>query len=259
VYEAPKGRAAAAELVLAGGFPDAFERELRRRESYFESYVRTVVGRDMSDVGSVRIDSEKLGALLTLLAARTGGLVNYSALARDLALDDKTIKTHITLLTQLFLLYRLPPWSSNLGSRQVKTPKIFLCDSGLAAALIGADAERYSDPEQGLLAGMLFENFVLMELVKQATWSNARVSLYFYRDIQKREVDVLPETPAIEIKAGAGVGSVALRNLRFLRDRLGPRFKAGIVVYCGANTLPFGDRIWAVPVSGLWADDLSAL
>lgn len=258
VSGAPQGRHAAAERVVAGGFPDALDRTARQRLRYFRSYARTVLGRDLRDVGEVRIDSAKLERLLALLAARTGGLVNYAALGVELALDDKTIKAHVELLSQLFLLYKLRPWSTNLGSRQIKTPKLFLSDSGMAAALLGADETRYSAPDQGALAGMLFETFVLMELVKQATWSTTRVEPYFYRDTEKREVDLLVESPSgdvvgIEIKAGANVDASGLRGLRFLRDKLGTRFKAGVVVYCGEHTLPFGERIWAVPVSGLWS------
>jgi hypothetical protein len=260
VSGAPKGRGAVAGLVVSGGYPDALARTPRQRLRYFRSYVRTVLGRDLPDVGEVRIDSTKLERLLSLLAARTGGLVNYAALARELALDDKTVKAHIELLSQLFLLYRLPPWSTNLGARQIKTPKAFLSDSGLAAALVGADEARYSAPDQGVLAGMLFETFVLMEFVKQATWSTARVEPFFYRDAEQREVDLLLESPAgevvgIEVKAGMSVDTSALRGLRFLRDKLGARFKAGVVVYCGEHTLPFGERIWAVPVSGLWSGE----
>ena len=257
VSGAPKGRGAVANLVVAGGYPDALDRTPRQRLRYFRSYVRTVLGRDLPDVGEVRIDSAKLERLLRLLAARTGGLVNYAALGRELALDDKTIKAHVELLSQLFLLYELRPWSTNLGSRQIKTPKLFLSDSGMTAALLGADETRYSAPDQGALAGMLFETFVLMELVKQATWSTTRAELYFYRDAEKREVDLLLESPSgevvgIEVKAGTNVDASGLRGLRFLRDKLGARFKVGVVVYCGEHTLPFGEHIWAVPVSGLW-------
>jgi predicted AAA+ superfamily ATPase len=259
VSGAPKGRGAVAEPVVAGGYPDALARTQSQRLRYFRSYVRTVVGRDLPDVGEVRIDSVKLERLLGLLAARTGGLVNYAALGAELTLDDKTIKAHVELLSQLFLLYKLRPWSTNLSSRQIKTPKLFLCDSGMAAALLGADEARFCAPDQGALAGALFETFVLMELVKQATWSTARVEPFFYRDADKREVDLLIESPSgevvgIEVKAGMSIDASALRGLRFLRDKLGARFKAGVVVYCGEHTLPFGERIWAVPVSGLWSD-----
>lgn len=257
VAGAPKGRAASAELVVAGGFPGALSLTARQRARHFRSYVQTVLGRDLPEIGQIRVDRSKLERMLRLLAARTSGLVNYSALGRDLALDDKTVKAQIELLRQLFLLYRLAPWSANLGARQVKTPKLLLADSGMAAALVGADATRYAAPDQGALAGMLLETFVVMELVKQATWSATAVELYFYRDTDKREVDVVIESlsgdvAAVETKAAAGVTSSDIRGLELLRRKLGSRFKAGVVVYSGEHTLRMSDRIWAVPLSGLW-------
>ena len=254
---APKGRVASAELVLAGGFPDARTRTPRQRERYFRSYVQSILGRDLPEIGDVRVDSSKLEQLLRLLAARTGSMVNYAALGRELALDDKTIKAHVELLSQLFLLYRLRPFSTNLGSRQVKTSKLLLTDTGMAAALVGVDASRYSAPDQGAAAGMLFETFVLMEFVKQATWSAGSVELFFYRDTENREVDLVVESAAgdvvgIEVKLAASAVASDARGLRLLRDKLGARFKAGIVVYSGEHTLRLGEQIWAVPVSGLW-------
>jgi predicted AAA+ superfamily ATPase len=254
---APKGRAASAELVLAGGFPDARTRAPHQRARYFRSYVQTVLGRDLPEIGEVRIDASKLEQLLRLLAARTSGLVNHAALGRELALDDKTIKAHVELLRQLFLLYRLRPFSTNLGARQIKMPKLLLTDTGMAAVLVGVDASRYSAPDQGAIAGMLFETFVVMEFVKQATWSATPVELFFYRDTDKREVDLVIESASgdvvgIEIKSAASAGASDTRGLRLLRDKLGPRFKTGIVVHHGEHTLPIGERIWALPLSGLW-------
>jgi hypothetical protein len=257
INSAPKGRAASAEVILAGGYPDARTRDQRQRTRYFRSYVQSILGRDLPEIGEVRSDPSKLEQLLRLLAARTSGTVNYADLGRELALDDKTVKAHAELLRQLFLVYRLRPFSSNLGSRQVKTPKLLLTDTGMAAALIGVDASRYSAPDQGSLAGMLFETFVLMEIVKQATWSTTPVELFFYRDTDKREVDLVIESASgevvgIEAKAAATATASDARGLRLLRDRLGARFKIGIIVYSGEHTLPLGERIWAVPISGLW-------
>jgi len=257
VSGAPRGRGPIAELLLAGGFPGAHDRAPRQRARYFRSYVQTVLRRDLPDIGEVRVDSSKLEQLLRLLTARTSGLVNYAALARDVALDDKTVKAYTDLLVQLFLLHRLPPWSGNLGARRVKTPKLLLTDSGMAAGLLGVDVARVTAPDQGVLAGSLFETFVAMELVKHATWSETPVELYHYRDTEKREVDVVVESASgevvgIEAKCAASVSSEDARGLRYLRDKLGVRFKAGVVVYCGERTLPFGERIWALPVSGLW-------
>jgi len=254
---APKGRTASAEVVLRGGYPDARTRDPRQRTRHFRSYVQSILGRDLPEIGEVRSDPSKLEQLLRLLAARTSGTVNYADLGREVALDDKTVKAHAELLRQLFLVYRLRPFSRNLGSRQVKTPKLLLTDSGMAAALIGVDASRYCAPDQGSLAGMLFETFVLMELVKQTTWSAVSVELFFYRDTEKREVDLVIESASgdvvgIEAKAAATATASDARGLRLLRDRLGARFKAGIIVYSGEHTLPINERIWAVPISGLW-------
>jgi predicted AAA+ superfamily ATPase len=254
---APKGRAASAEIVVAGGFPDALNRTPRQRARYLRSYVQATLARDLPGVAGIRVDASKLEQLLRLLAARTSGLVNYSALARELALDDKTVRAHAELLTQLFLLYRLRPWSANLGARQAKTPKLLLTDTGLAAALVGVDAARYSAPNQGTVAGALFETFVVMEMIKQAGWSTTHVEPFFYRDTEKREVDLVLEAAsgdiaAIEAKSAAAVTPADARGLRVLRDKLGARFKTGIVVYSGEHTLPIADRIWAVPLSGLW-------
>jgi len=257
VSGAPKGRAASAELVVAGGFPDALNRNPRQRARYLRSYVQATLSRDLPDIGGVRGDPSKLEQLLRLLAARTSTLVNYAALGRALALDEKTVKAHVDLLTQLFLLHRLRPWSANLGARQVKTPKLLLTDTGLGAALVGVDAARYSAPDQGALAGGLFETFVVMELITQASWSTTPVELFFYRDTDKREVDLVVESAsgdvvAIEAKAAAATTASDVRGLRVLRDKLGARFKTGVVVYSGEHTLPIDDRIWALPISGLW-------
>jgi predicted AAA+ superfamily ATPase len=256
VSGAPKGRVASAEFVITGGFPDALMRTQRQRARYLRSYVQATLARDLPEIG-VRVDPSKLEQLLRLLAARTSGLVNYAALGRELALDEKTVKAHVELLTQLFLLHRLRPWSTSLGARQVKTPKALLTDTGLAAALVGVDAARYSAPDQGALAGGLFETFVVMELIKQATWSTTPVELFFYRDTEKREVDLVVESAsgdvvAIEAKSAAVTTASDVRGLRVLRDKLGERFKTGVVVYSGEHTLPVEDRIWAVPISGLW-------
>jgi predicted AAA+ superfamily ATPase len=105
----------------------------------------------------------------------------------------------------------------------------------------------------------LFEGFVVMELVTQATWSVTPVQLFFYRDTEKREVDLVIESAsgdiaAVEAKSAAAAAATDAHGLRLLRDKLGQRFKTGVVVYSGEHTLPLGDRLWALPISGLWHD-----
>lgn len=128
-------------------------------------------------------------------------------------------------------------------------------DPGLAAFLVGQDAARLGEPDGA--AGPLLETFVLMELARQLTWSEQRARLYHYRTRDKLEVDAVLETPdgrvvAIEVKAGATVRSEDLSGLRHLRQRLGGRMVAGYVLYTGQQTLPFGDRLRALPIDALW-------
>jgi len=253
----PKGRAAHAQRVVRGGFPDAFRRTDRQRGRYFDSYVQAVVSRDLASVGRLRVDPELLARLLGLLAARSGALTASSRLAGKLEVDGKTVKAHTAMLEELFLVRRLRPWSRNIGSRHVKTPKLFLTDTGLLSGMLGIDASRFSAVDQGELAGMLLETFVTMELAKQQTWAEARAELFFYRDAQQREVDIVIESAAgdvagVEVKSTASVGRSDSLGLRFLRDKLGARFKAGVVLYTGSNTLQLDDRVWAVPLAGLW-------
>jgi predicted AAA+ superfamily ATPase len=259
LHDEPRGRSAHAEGIVAGGFPEARTRDTaRQRRRYFESYVHGVVSRDLPDISDVRVDPVRVEQLLRVLAARTTGMANYSRTGAEIGLTEKTTKAHIELLEQLFLVMTLQPWSTNLSSRQVKTPKVLLTDTGLAAALIGVDERRYSAPDQGTLAGMLLETFVTMEIVKQTGWSDVAVRLFFYRDHDQREIDLVMESASgdiacVEVKAAASVDTADTKGLRFLRDKLGDRFKAGAVVYSGAHTVALGDRLWAVPLAGLWA------
>ena len=253
--DAPRGRGAYAGRIATGGFPDAQTRQAGVAERFFESYLRSILGRDIPEVSRVH-DAASVTRLLTVAASRTAGLMNARAMANDLKLDGKTVVRHTDLLENLFLVRRLPSWHANLGSRQIKTPKLHLVDSGLLTHLLGADAERLERDAQ--LAGQVFETFVAMELDRQSEWSRSKPFLLHYRDKQQREVDIVLERRGgdivgIEVKSAPTIRSRDFAGLRYLRDRLGDRFKAGVVLYTGRQTLPFGPRLRAVPLCGLWA------
>ncbi len=203
---------------------------------------------NVRDVGNVE-------RLLFVIAARSGGLASFHGMASDLGVDTNTVRAHTRILEDLFLVRQLRPWHVNLGSRQIKSPKLHVVDNGLLSYLIGATERRISD--DGDFAGPLLESFTAMELLRQADWAQEPVQLFHYRDKQQREVDVILERHSgeivgIEVKASATPNSRDFGGLRYLRDKLGARFKAGVVLHAGADTLPFGDRLTAVPVSGLW-------
>ncbi len=255
VQDAPRGRGAYAARIATGGFPEAHGREPVTRERFFDSYLQSILGRDIPDVSKVK-DAAAVTRLLAVAATRTAGLTNASAMAADLEVDHKTVAAHTELLENLFLVRRLLSWHANLGSRQIKAPKLHLVDTGLLTHLLRADGQRIERDAQ--LAGPVFETFVAMELERQSEWSQAKPSLLHYRDKQQREVDIVLERRGgdivgVEVKSAATIRSRDFAGLRYLRDRLGDRFKAGVVLYTGQRTLPFGERLRAVPLCGLWA------
>lgn len=249
------GRRAYADIVAAGGYPAAVDRTAARRASFFESYVDTIVQRDLSTIARVH-DQENVRRLLSALAGISAGLMNFDALGRDLALPANTLRSHAALLDTLFLTTRIEAWSNNLLSRVVKTPKAYITDTGLLAYLVGADANRLVD--DGPVAGMAFETFAAMEIHRQSAWQENTPRLFHYRDRDGREVDLVLErrdgsVAAVEVKTAASASSGDFRGLRHLRDKLGSRFKAGVLLYTGEHTVPFEDRLAAVPLCGLWS------
>ncbi|MEW6638365.1 MAG: ATP-binding protein, partial [Actinomycetota bacterium] len=182
------------ERVLRGGFPEVVGRESpARRRAWFDSYVTTILQRDVRDLANIERLAE-MPRLLSLLATRASSLLSYSDLSRAAAMPQSTLKRYMALLETVFLVQTLPAWSANLGKRLVKSPKSIVCDTGLAAHLQGVDAQRLS--AEPVLAGPLLENFVAMELKKQITWSETRPSLYHFRTQAGREVDLVLEDAA---------------------------------------------------------------
>lgn len=254
--DAPVGRGEYAEALVAGGFPEARLRPGKERSRFFDSYVTSIVERDVADTSRVH-DPTAVGTLLRLVAARSGSLARYDALAREAGVDGKTAKSHIDVLERLFLVRIRRPWHVNLGQRQVKAPKLYVADPGLLAGLVGADASRVREDDG--FAGALFETFVATELERQASWSPEPLTFWHYRD-GDREVDVIVERPSgeivgIEVKASATVRARDFRGLAHLRQRIGRRLVTGVVLHAGDQTLPFGERLWALPLKALWSHD----
>ncbi|MFZ1982940.1 MAG: ATP-binding protein [Desulfatitalea sp.] len=239
-----------------GGYPEATQRATAaRREAWFAAYISTILQRDVRDLA--RVDAlHALPNLLKLLAARASGLLNLADVGRDAGLPHTTLTRYLVLLETVFLVHRLPAWSRNLGQRQVKAPKMHLVDTGLACHLLGADTRRLR--EDRLLFGRMLESFVVSELRKQISWTEPRISLYHFRTAAGVEVDVVLERPdgsiaAIEVKAGATVAASDFAALKMLKGQLGRQFRAGVLLYLGDQIVPFGDKLWLVPVPALWA------
>ncbi|MGQ0779056.1 MAG: ATP-binding protein [Pseudonocardiales bacterium] len=245
------------DLASTGGYPEAVLRTRTRRVGWFDSYVETVVEREAPGITTSPRTGE-LPRLLRLVAARQATVLNVADLARDARLPERSVYRYLDVLEAVFLVRRIPAWSPNLTQREVRAPKIVLTDPGVAVALRGMDVDALARPEIAQGAdGAVLEGFVVAELIRQLGYSGTRSRLLHYRDRERAEVDVIVEAPdgrvaGIEVKSGADVAHRDVRHLATLRDRLGDRFVAGVVLTTGPTALTLGQRLLALPISVLW-------
>ncbi|KMP11317.1 hypothetical protein UR09_03725 [Candidatus Nitromaritima sp. SCGC AAA799-A02] len=241
--------------MVSGGYPEVFGRKLKkRRDTWFKSYITSILQRDVRDLANIE-GLKELPHLLALLASRTGGLLNHSELSRTSGIPQTTLKRYFTLLEMVYLTVLLPAWFSNLGKRLVKSPKVFLNDTGLLCYLNGIDSKKI---QQDLnVIGPILENFVVMELMKQNSWSQQQAKLFHFRTSNGEEVDIALETPdgslvGIEVKAASSISADSFKGLKVFRNLVGDKFHRGIVLYTGSEIVSFGKNLHAIPVSALW-------
>lgn len=247
------------DRILLGGYPEVLTRvSADRREAWFESYITAILQRDIREIAHIE-GLTVLPRLLSLLATRAAGLLNYAELSRSASIPHTTLMRYLILLETTFLIYPVLPWSSNLGKRLVKSPKLYLNDTGLMCFLLGMNKSRLQSDLHTL--GNIFENFVITELKKQLTWNNTRAKLFHYRTQSGQEVDAVLENTAgecvgIEIKLTSAITEKDFKGLKSLAEDLGHKFIRGIVLYTGEHLLPFGKNLYAVPVNALWENGL---
>lgn len=243
------------ERVFAGGYPEIQALAPRRRAGWFRDYVRTTIERDVVELAGIRKVSE-MGQLLRLLAARSGCELVIQGVVEDSALERQAVYDHRAWLQTIHLVATLPAWSRNLTRRVKRRPKVFITDSGLAAWLVGKTPAGLQDPTDPA-TGRLIETFVFAELQRQLTWASTEAALFHWQDRSGAEIDFVLESAdgrvaALEVKTGQTPKREWFRWLAKMRDVVGERFQAGVVLYGGQHVLPFGDRLIALPISALW-------
>lgn len=263
--EIPHPASAQRELVarvLRGGYPEAIARATaRRRQHWAQQYLDMLIRRDIRDLA--RLDKlEHLPRLLKMFAQVSGQLCNFSQLGGQIGLDHKTVGKYLAVFEQMYLLQRLPAWAGTALGQLVKTPKLQFIDSGLLAALL--EIGDIAPIHQRSRFGPLLESFVFGELLKFCTWSERRYAMSYYRDKTQREVDFVIEDAqgnivGIEVKSAATVSGSDFSGLRQLAALTANRFSVGLILYDGDLTLPFGPRLWAVPLSTLWQATFKAV
>ena len=242
--------------ICRGGYPEAVGLSDINRRLWFSAYVHTAVTRDVVELTGARRSTE-LPRLLQAVAARTAGELVMQDLHRDLQFGSiDTTADYLSYLEMTHLVARLPGWAAGAATRAKRRSKLYVTDTGLAAAMLGLSAESLSDPAEPS-RGPLHETFAVNELRRQATALAPDLRFSHYRDSRGREVDLLIERPdsriiAVEVKSAATVRPADAKWLAWLRDLIGERFQVGVVLYTGKHPVKLADQIVALPLSYLW-------
>lgn len=248
-------RADYAAAIAQGGYPDTRGLRPRLRHAWLDSYLDRVLERDATLLPSGG-QPRRLHSVLSLLAANQGGELVKARIADGADVPRNTITAYLDVLRSVFLVDELPPWTANLTKREVGRTKAFVGDSALALRL-NRLTEQQLLPLTSDSIGGLFEAFVASELLKQRSWSEHDYQPFHFRDRDGVEVDLVLELDdgriiAIEVKASSTYRSDHFAGLRFLKDKLGDRFVAGIVVGMSDTGYQFADRLYGLPAAALW-------
>ena len=221
------------ELIVRGAFPRIYEENLKPRR-FFNGYIQTYVERDVRALVNLK-DLRPFQQFLILLAGRVGQIVNCTSLSNDVGVSSTTIKNWISVLKASFVVFELPPFFENIKKRVIKSPKLYFTDTGLASHLLGV-----TSPEQVArdpLRGCLYENLVILEILKSRLNRRKRAELYFYRDTHGNEVDLIVREGRnlipVEIKSAATFHPHFLGGIERFRRAVGERCASGFVLYSG--------------------------
>lgn len=246
-----------AKMMLVGGYPESLERiSADRRNRWFDDYLTAILQKDIRDISNIEGINE-IPNILKLIATRVGSTINMSDIGRLAGIGHTTFKRYFTLLEHIFMIVKVPAWTKNTEGQLVKSPKVYLNDTGLLNHLIGMEDESFLETRSN--AGAFLENFVVMEILKQLTWNNNYLKPYHFSIHKGSEVDLVLEDRrgglyGVEIKSSSTLQGKDFNGLRRLSQLTGDKFKRGIVLYTGEQYLGgFGDNLQAVPISSVWA------
>lgn len=242
--------------ILAGGYPSVQKMDEEDSQAWMRNYINLILQKDVKDLANIEKIAE-IPNLLKMLALRSSSLLNVAELSRDTKLVAKTVHRYLILLETIFMINLQRPWSTNLSLRFIKSPKLYLEDTGLLSYLFDMSLERALKDQMHM--GKIVENFVVNELQKQATWSKTRVQLHHFRTTGGEEVDIVLENGAgdivgIEVKNSEKVTPDDFKGLMYLQEKAKHRFVKGIVLYTGSTYVPFGKSLFCLPINALWEE-----
>lgn len=219
--------------IWRGGMPQVLHADAEQRQEYYNAYINTYVMRDVVELGGIT-DSLRFSKFLTACAALVSEQVNYKTLADASEITQPTAKEWLRLLGGLGIIYLLQPYANNALKRLAKTPKLYFCDTGLAAYL-----SMWLTPEtlmNGAASGHFFENYVVAEMLKNYTYSQTKVNMTYYRDSNAKEIDIFVERNdlihPLEIKKSANPNRREIKKYDVLDKAAIKRGAGGIICMC---------------------------
>lgn len=238
-------------VIWHGSFPRLLAGDVELRDVFYNSYIQTYIQRDVRALARVG-DEMAFARFLRVAAARTGQLINFASMARDVDIDLKTAKSWLSILEASGLVFLLQPYHSNVTNRMIKTPKLYFLDTGLCAYLT-----QWTTPqalEAGAMSGAILETYLLTEILK-SYWHNGKTAaFYFYRDREQREIDLLivqdGQLYPVEFKKTASPGLHAGKNFSAL-EKLDQPIGSGALLCLKETDVPLSRMMTVIPVGYL--------
>lgn len=228
------------DLLYSGCYPPIHDRDIAPR-TWFSAYVTAYVERDVRQLLKIQ-ELETFQRFLRLCAGRTGQLLNLSSLATECGITHNTAKAWISVLEASYILFLLRPHHANFNKRLVKTPKLYFYDAGLVSWLLGIQTAEQIETHP--LRGSIFETCIIAELMKAFHNRGERPNLYFWRDSNGNEVDVIidqgTQLVPVEIKSGRTVTRGAFAGLEKWRDLAGDACAGPVLIYGGTDSYQHG-------------------
>ncbi|MDR2578967.1 MAG: ATP-binding protein [Chitinispirillales bacterium] len=259
-------RADLVKIIKDATFPELALNGDIDRSVWLDGYFDTMLDRDAAEFAKIR-KPELIYHLLVSLSGRVGSLMNNDSIMRETGLNQGTFERYKSLCEAAFLTFELQPWAkpNRLKKRFVKSKKIYFTDTNFLCFLARRDISEVYEKDPALM-GHFFENFIATEIMKSISALPGKFYVSHFNPVREdgKETDFViekdnGETIAIEVKLDSSLNSKDFKNLELCRDTIDDKFKKGIVVYTGDSLVPFGDKLWAVPVSYLWDKQKSRL
>ena len=235
--------------IWKGAYPKMHWADDGMWQLFYDAYVQTYIERDIRELGNVSSELDFL-KFMKVLAARTGQLLNYSDIARDVGVSVPTVKSWVSMLHTSGLIFLLQPYYNNVNSRVIKTPKMYFMDTGLSCYLSGWNTPQTL--ENGAMSGEILETFVISEIIKSWWHNGKQPNIYYYRDKARREIDIILEENGVlypmEIKKKSNPNAGDIKSFNVIETVLRRKRGHGAVLCMARTHLPITAEVDAVPI-----------